>query len=849
MVHNLGGQGQPRFEAWLLDRIPRSISKSNDTMTTRPLYVGIDLGTTNSTVAVFDGEEITLIRNNQGSVLTPSVVRIDARGNVTVGARARRFLDTDPANTRSEFKRLMGTTHQLEFPASGTLRRPEELSAEVLKSLRQDVADQLGVAPERAVVSVPALFELHQTAAASNAAMRAGFERVELIQEPVASAIAAGWTQGGSSGPWLVYDLGGGTFDVSLLETREGLLRVVGHDGDNFLGGRDLDRALMDLALAKLAADGVVIDRANPQHARALRQLRLAAEEAKIELTRSSEAPIFIAGLDVDGLVVDVDLTVTRPDYEAAIGPLIDRSLAICASLLAANGLGDGALERVVLVGGPTVTPLLRERVRAVLGADFGEGLDPMTLVAQGAALFAGTVALDGRPAAKAPPSTGPKVWLQFPAMTSDLTPFVVGKLLESSNTIKQIRISRSDGEWQSEPTPCEADGTFAVMVRLKARQNTSFEVQGLDGSGHAVTLQPASFSITHGITLGDPPLSRSVGVALADNRVQVYFNRGSPLPIRRTFVLHTVETVHPGTDGHVLKVPIVQGEFAWAHLCRLVGTLEIPSTELSAPLPVGSEVELMLELDRGGQLRAQARIANIDRIFDQVALLMTPQVSLETLADALVKLRTRAADLSRAAFLDHSGKTAARLSAAMPRLDEAEQNIKAARGGDLDAGEQARRILSDFDALLAEIEAEQAWPELGRKIEESFAMSLSWVAGYGSDAERLTLNETYQACKRAFVARDADEVERQRAVIERLGVAAYFRHPGSWEWEFERCAARVGESTDVRRASELVAKGREAVRQRDRETIEQTVRELWRLAPVDHDEQKLGHGSGLRKR
>src|SRR5262249_3365545 len=157
---------------------------------------------------------------------------------------------------------------------------------------------------------------------------------------PVASAIAAGWTQGGSNGPWLVYDLGGGTFDVSLLETREGLLRVVGHDGDNFLGGRDFDRALMDLALAKLAADGIAIDRANPRHTRALRQLRLAAEEAKIELTRASEAPIFIAGLDVDGQVVDVDLVVSRSEYEAAIGPLIDRSLEICLRLLAANGLG-----------------------------------------------------------------------------------------------------------------------------------------------------------------------------------------------------------------------------------------------------------------------------------------------------------------------------------------------------------------------------------------------------------------------------------------------------------------------------------------------------------------------------
>src|SRR5215467_8094352 len=815
-------------------------------MTKRPLYVGIDLGTTNSTAAVFDGEELTLIRNSMGGVLTPSVVRIDARGNVTVGARARRFLDTDPANTRSEFKRLMGTTHRLEFPACGTFRQPEELSAEVLKSLRQDVADQLGVAPERAVVSVPALFELHQTAAASNAALRAGFERVELIQEPVASAIAAGWTQGGSNGPWLVYDLGGGTFDVSLLETREGLLRVVGHDGDNFLGGRDFDRALTDLALAKLAADSIVIDRANPRHARALRHLRLAAEESKIELTRAAEAPITIAGLDVDGQVVDVDLIVTRSEYEAAIGPLLDRSLEICTRLLATHGLRQGTLERVVLVGGPTVTPLLRERVRAVLGADFGEGLDPMTLVAQGAALFAGTVALDGRPAAQAPASTGPRVWLQFPAMTSDISPYVVGKLLEQSNTIQQVKIIRSDGEWQSDPTPCEADGTFAVMVRLLPRQNTSFQVQGIDGSDSAMSLQPASFSITHGITLGDPPLSRSVGVALADDRVRVYFNRGSPLPIRRTFVLNTVETVHPGTEGHVLKVPIVQGEFTWAHLCRLVGTLEIPSTALDAPLPANSEVELMLELDRGGQLRAQARIPGIDRIFDRVALLMTPQVSLETLADALHKLRTRAADLSRAAFQDRSGKTAARLSSAVPRLDEAEQNIKAAHGGDLDACEQARRALSDFDALLAEIEAEQAWPELGRKVEERFAIALSWVAHYGDAAERATLNDTYQACKRAFVAKDPDEVERQLAVIERLGSAAFYRDPTAWDRQFEYCAARVGESTDLRRASELVAKGREAVRQHDRETIERIVRELWTLAPVDRDEQRLGHGSGL---
>jgi molecular chaperone DnaK len=821
-------------------------------MKPRPLYIGIDLGTSNSTAAAFDGKDLTVVRNGQGSILTPSVVRIDGRGNVVVGARARRFLDADPANTRSEFKRLMGTAHKLEFPASGAVRRPEELAAEVLKSLRQDVADQLGVAPQRAVISVPALFELHQTAATSEAARLAGFEQIELIQEPVASAIAAGWTSEGNDGPWLVYDLGGGTFDVSLLETQEGMLRVVGHDGDNFLGGRDFDRAVVDLVLVKLAADGVVIDRANPRHAVALRRLRAAAEEAKIELTRAAEAPILLAGLDVAGQNVDVDVIVTRADYEALIAPMIDRSLEICSRLLATHGIDKAALARVVLVGGPTVTPFLRQRVRGVLGAAFSEGLDPMTIVAQGAALFAGTVALDGRVGAKRSATDaagGPKVWLQFPAMTSDLSPFVVGKLLDQPRLVEKVTLHRADDEWRSDPTPPEADGTFAIMVRLLQRQKTSFEVRGLLADGKTVALDPAQFSITHGTTLGEPPLSRSVGVALADDHVQVYFNRGSPLPIRRTFVLHTVETVSPASEGAALKVPIVQGEFALAHLCRLVGALEIPASALTAPLPANSEVEVMLELDRGGALRARARIEKLDQVFDQVALLVTPAVSLEAMDDALIKLRTRAADLSRSAFHDRSGKAAARLSAALPRLEDVQRNIAAARGGDLDAGEQARRELTDFDSLLAEIEADQAWPELGQRIEDRFAMAVSWVAGYGTDAERATLDNAYRACKRAFVGKDADEVERQLAVIGRVGSAAYLRHPGGWETELEHYAARVGESTDIRRATELVAKGREAMRKQDRPALEEIVRALWRLSPVDRDEQRLGHGSGLRSR
>src|SRR5580693_813660 len=302
-----------------------------------PLYVGIDLGTTNSAAAVFDGELVSVVRNAQGATVTPSIVRIDKQGRITVGTRARRFVEQDSANTAAEFKRLMGTERAIEFPASGAKKKPEELSAEILKALRQDIADQLGVAVERAVISVPALFELPQSAATSEAARLAGFARVELLQEPIASALAAGWrADDDGAGTWLVFDLGGGTFDASLLETRDGLLRVVGHDGDNFLGGRDFDWAITEHLASRLS---VVPQRSNPEHTAALRALRLAAEDAKIELSRGDRAQVTLAQpLRVDDQDVEVDLELDRATVERLCAPLIDRSLDVCVRLLSNNG-------------------------------------------------------------------------------------------------------------------------------------------------------------------------------------------------------------------------------------------------------------------------------------------------------------------------------------------------------------------------------------------------------------------------------------------------------------------------------------------------------------------------------
>ena len=275
---------------------------------------------------------------------------------------------------------------------------PEELSAEVIASLLADVRDAAGFVPRAAVISTPALFELPQNHATTRAGRLAGLEEVVLIQEPIASAIAAGWrADQEKDGIWLVFDLGGGTLDVSLLETADGRLRVVDHAGDNFLGGKDIDGALVEWAVAALAGRGAGSVPRPRAGRRALARLRAACEQAKIELSRAERTTIV-----VDGGGGDRELEVTRAELEALTAPFIARGLTAVRNLLARNQRTADDVARVVLVGGPTLMPAVRARIGELFGGRIAAGVDPMTIVARGAALYAGSVGLDARPAARA---------------------------------------------------------------------------------------------------------------------------------------------------------------------------------------------------------------------------------------------------------------------------------------------------------------------------------------------------------------------------------------------------------------------------------------------------------------
>src|SRR5580700_11242100 len=263
---------------------------------------GIDLGTTNSCIARWEGGSVRVFQNNDQMNVTPSAVHIQKTGRVIVGRRAYAALLTDTDNVSIEFKRWMGQKDRKRFPAAQRELSAEELSAEVLKSLREDVRRQAGADVATAVITVPAAFGALQCEATARAAELAGLQEAPLLQEPIAAAIGYGARPESANQRWLVFDLGGGTLDIAVVSTREGRLNVLEHRGNNLLGGKDIDRSIVEHVLFPALEASYDFRASGPQAARSilLPRLRIKAEEAKIDLSTDTQVVISLFDLGKD---------------------------------------------------------------------------------------------------------------------------------------------------------------------------------------------------------------------------------------------------------------------------------------------------------------------------------------------------------------------------------------------------------------------------------------------------------------------------------------------------------------------------------------------------------------------
>lgn len=352
--------------------------------------IGIDLGTTNSCVAVMEGGRPTVITNAEGSRTTPSVVAFSKNGERLVGEIAKRQAAMNPSRTISSIKREMGSTRPIQIDRNKYL--PQEISAMILDKLKRDVESYLGEPVTDAVITVPAYFTDAQRQATKDAGTIAGLNVQRIVNEPTAAALAYGLDKEEDKAV-MVYDLGGGTFDVSILSIQGGIIEVLATAGDNRLGGDDFDNVLTQELVSRFRSQSGVDVTGD---AAALNRLREAAENAKKELSSVTQTAINLPFLaSKNGQPVHFETQVLRADFENMIGNLIERTMAPCRRALNDAGLSAQDIGKVLMVGGSSRIPAVKQAVRGLVGKEPSENINPDESVAMGACLQAGVLAGD----------------------------------------------------------------------------------------------------------------------------------------------------------------------------------------------------------------------------------------------------------------------------------------------------------------------------------------------------------------------------------------------------------------------------------------------------------------------
>jgi len=445
--------------------------------------VGIDLGTTNSVVAVLEGGEPVVIANSEGSRTTPSVVAFTKDGERLVGQVAKRQAVTNPERTIMSIKRRMGTDYRVEI--DGKRYSPEEISAMVLSKLKADAESYLGEPVTQAVITVPAYFTDAQRQATKDAGRIAGLEVLRIINEPTAAALAYGLDKEQNQ-IIAVYDLGGGTFDISILELGDGVFEVKATSGNNHLGGDDFDQRIVDWMVEEFRKEHGIDLREDRM---AMQRLREAAEKAKIELSGLQQTTINLPFISAGpNGPLHLDLTLTRAQFNQMTRDLVEATLGPVRQALADAGLQPHQVDRVLLVGGSTRIPAVQEAVRDLFGKEPHKGINPDECVALGAAIQAGVLAGEVRD-----------------VVLLDVTPLSLGietlggvftKLIERNTTIptskKQIFSTAADNQTTVEIHVLQGERPMAADNITLGR----FQLTGIPPAPRGVPQIEVSFDI-----------------------------------------------------------------------------------------------------------------------------------------------------------------------------------------------------------------------------------------------------------------------------------------------------------------------------------------------------------------
>jgi molecular chaperone DnaK len=821
---------------------------------------GIDLGTTNSAIARMDAGEAIIIKSDDNQMdTTPSCVSFNKKKTMFVGQNAKRAIDSEalsaflarrqtPSNGYLEFKRTMGTDHKYESTHMERSFTSEDLSAEVLKKLRGYIRDEeVG----SVVITVPAMFKQNQIDATQRAAELAGFKYCELLQEPIAASIAYGIKASSNSGHWLVFDFGGGTFDAALMHVDDGIMKVVDTEGDNHLGGKNIDSAIVDqLFIPEIAKQCEIDGILDEELSKKLLQdaLKRYAEEAKIALSSKSSWDYFLEdfGSDDDGEEIQLDLTISLEQYEKVCGPLFQKAIDICKHLLERNKLTGNDLSSIVLVGGPTFSQTLRRMLKEQISSRIDTTVDPMTAVAKGAALFASTKNipsdLQKRDTSKA------QLTLKYPETTVETHENLGIRVDRNKSTANlpssfSFEIIRADRGWSSGKVEMDGD-TEIVEVVLNDGKANQFDIKLFGPDGSIIPCEPSSITIIHGLKIANPTLPYSIGLEVyntLDGKQGVYEFKGlkknNTLPAKGKGTYKTAKDIRPGNRSDKFTVQFYEfsygDEGSRAILNDLYGGATVTGEQLPAMLPAQSEVELTLSIDASRRASLSIYIPTLDETIDlqfESSTLKSEDVT-DLLAD-VEQARGVAEKLE-------SGEKSADVSEFKNDLNEVERLLNN-RGNDIDVKVMARQKLQKTFIALDKIESTNRWPELEAELDSAMEYLLVNDQRYGNEKSQPLIADYQKRVRHAKSEKNYNAGKQLLDEIHAFSFALIGQDIGLWmSWikEYDQ-DFETTEWTDKREARRVLNDAKSMIATNpSKSKVEVAVRTLWSLMPKEKRE------------
>lgn len=805
-------------------------------------FVGIDLGTTNSAIASFDGDEIRIWKSPEQNDVTPSAILFDKRGNKHVGLRAYNSAPLNGNNVAVLFKRFMGTSTSIEIAATGERLSPEACSAEILRLLHGYLSEDVRAEVDGTVITVPAAFNQMQKSATMQAADLAQLGRVALMQEPVAAVMTVMRTHS-ANGVFVVYDLGGGTLDVAVAEARNGRVNLLANGGIAMCGGRDFDRLVVDNVVKPWLSETFDLPEnlaAHPEYQTLLKVAAWSVEKAKIELSARGSATISAAehdtrSQDLGGSDIYLEIPLERATFDRLIEERILESVAAARGVLKQAGLEAHDVERLVFVGGPTHYKPLRDRVAFELGLpakDTG-AVNPMTAVAEGAAVFAESI--DWQDVGRGRKSTrgrieaaaGGSLSFNYQSRTPERRAKIVVQL--AGELAGEFQIDDLQSGWSSGRLPLR-HGAVVDVELTKPRENR-FRARAFDPTGAPIASVADEIVITRtAATVDAIPASQSIGIEVLERLggavgISWLVRAGDQLPYRGRAVFKAAETLRAGSPRS-LKFKLYEGESDRPEDNRFIGVMEITGKDFDdGVISAGAELVCDFEMLDSGHIVLEVSVQDIGNRFHSNRNFYSRQdgqIDLSEAAHRVIDERERVADrLQNMANAVEDG----RIDLACAQLERANIDVDER---DPERVNEALNAIHETKRLLVQVRAEHLQSIRTGELARAVAAFDDWARGLAQPHEINAFDNLARTMRRGIESNSRD-FENQLGELRGRTFQVLWRQDGfvvdSFR-QFSSAGYRFAEQALYRR---LMDEGEEALATDDMAKLREVVVELYR--------------------